>query len=124
MLKTFFKIHAISLCLIINQINGMSRSQLEKLLKLEEAAIKLAKERLTKDLVKSGYIHGSFNIIVVHRRLQKFWCQQNFCHYPKHVLDPKATLLFADDPTAACLCTRNGKYDTKDHILQANLIKE
>lgn len=90
----------------------------------EKAAVQKSVAIIRQALNAAGYTNAKFEIIVIHRQDQRNKCAQKFCLYPKHMLDPHATSVLKGDPQAVCLCTRQTKYDTPEHVIQARLLNE
>jgi len=82
----------------------------------ENQEIYINAEKFGLLLSKSGF--KDFKISAINRFDQRQKCAKKFCCYPKHIYDK---IVFEQDPKAACLCTRNSPYDTKNYFLHADL---
>jgi len=129
MQKTFFKIIIFSNFVLINNLDCMLKqitkssfvTTFYKRAFSEESAVEKSVTTLKNALTQAG--HTNFEIMIINRAEQFKLCASKFCLYPKHIIDPYATSVFKDDPKADCLCTRQTKLDTKEHVIQARLKK-
>lgn len=82
----------------------------------EQKALELAKRALTDKLTSAGVTN--FEVIPINRIFQSYViCAQKFCPYAKDDLDKLSKVFFKDDPSAKCLCTRRGEFDTIEHVI-------
>lgn len=125
--KLIFKIIQVTYCIATN-LNCMSaRPWLSKNFRSarslsyhnESNRVAGCIEALSLALQHAGFKKADFVITVTNRIEQRNnVCAKRFCPYPRHAYPE----IFACDPTAACLCTRYGPFDTKDYFIQARRI--